>query len=184
VYSSTLYRYGTSDGSERGWAVAKKKTAQELAEDEARTTPTGMFYRAEAYWLSAMALKDAKVKHGHAHSPVRFLYYHAIELYLKAYLRHKGHTVEELSGPKFGHKTNRLSKRVEALGLAFDPHDTQLFTLMGDTDIVIRARYIRTGAATWPTFDSLNVTCSTLHEDIGKAMSRDGVRLRLTNHNF
>ncbi len=55
--------------------------------------------------------------------------------------------------------------------------------MMGDTDIV-SARYIRTGPATWPTFNSLNVTCSTLHEEIGKALRRDGVKVRLTIHDF
>lgn len=48
---------------------------------------------AEAYRLSAMALETTKVRIGHADSPIRFLYYHALKLYLKALLRQK-HNVE------------------------------------------------------------------------------------------
>jgi hypothetical protein len=159
--------------------MAKRKTPEEIAEDEARTTPAGIFHRAEGYWLSAKALQNAKVKHGHAHSPVCFLYYHAIELYLKAFLRQKKHTVDELSSSKFGHKTNRLSARAEELGLVFDEHDKELFGMIGDTDIVIRSRYIRTGAATRPTFESLNATCENLREDIGRLLIKAGAAVRL-----
>jgi hypothetical protein len=51
-------------------------------------------------------LKRAKIKHGFAEKLVRFLYCHALELYLKALLRQK-HSVEVLTR-KFGHRTDRL----------------------------------------------------------------------------
>jgi hypothetical protein len=159
----------------------KKRTPEEIAEDEARTTSVGLFNRAEAYWLSATALWEAKVKHGHAHSPVGSLYYFAIELYLKAFLRQNGHTVEELSdGKRFGHKTDVLSARAKKLGLAFDENDKELFEIMGTSDVVIRSRYIRTGAARWPTFETLNATCENLREDIGRALIRAGAKIRLS----
>jgi hypothetical protein len=154
-----------------------KKNPEEVAEDEKRTTAVGLFNRAEAYWLSATTLQKAGVKHGHAHSPVRYLYYFAIELYLKAFLRDH-HTLEDLE-KKFGHKTTRLSGRAEQLGLSFDGHDRQLFSMMGDTDIVIRSRYIRVGAATWPTFESLNATCENLREDVGAALIKLDKPIRL-----
>jgi hypothetical protein len=154
-----------------------KKAPEEIAEDEARTTTVGLFNRAEAYWLSAKALQMANIKHGHAHSPVRYLYYFAIELYLKSFLRDH-HTLEELE-KKFGHKTTKLSTRAQMLGLVFDAHDEELFEMMGNTDIVIRSRYIRVGAATWPTFETLDATCQNLREDIGRALIKQGKPIRI-----
>ena len=162
-------------------AGKQEKTPEEIAEDEARTNPMGLFNTAEAYRLSAVALEAADVKIGFAHSPIRFLYYHTIELYLKAFLRQSGHTVEELSdGKKFGHKTHRMVGRAEKLGLSFsDQARNEVFAIMGNTDAVIRARYIRTGPVKWPSLEALNRTCEELRRDVGTALVKGGVRLRL-----
>ena len=69
--------------------------------DEERTNSMGLFNTAEAWRLSAMALQAQRVKSGHADQPVRFLYCHAVELYLKALLRQK-HGVRKLEN--IGHK--------------------------------------------------------------------------------
>ena len=69
--------------------------------EEDRTNELGLFNTAESYWKSAATLYDAKVKASHPMSPVRFLYYHAVELYLKAFLRGNGHSAKELRGKKF-----------------------------------------------------------------------------------
>jgi hypothetical protein len=103
------------------------------------------------------------------------LYYHAIELYLKAFLRQKGHSVAELSA-KFGHKTDKLGARAKECGLAFDDEDEGVFTTMGNTDAVIRSRYIRTGPATWPTFEALDATCEHLHHQVAVTL-RLNIRL-------
>jgi hypothetical protein len=83
-----------------------KKTPEEIAENNERTNSMGLFNTAEAFWKSAVALEKAKVKVGHAESPVRTLYYHAIELYLKALLRQ--HYSVDMLGKKFGHNTTRI----------------------------------------------------------------------------
>jgi hypothetical protein len=75
----------------------------ETITDEDRTNEVGFFNTAETYWKSAQALYNAKVKATHPLSPVLFLYYHAIELYFKAFLRGHGF---ELS-PKVGDGGNR-----------------------------------------------------------------------------
>jgi hypothetical protein len=74
-------------------------TRTDTDEDE-RTTALGLFNTADAYRLSAMALQGAQVRHGHADNPVRLLYCHALELYLKALLRQK-HSVKTLR--RFSH---------------------------------------------------------------------------------
>jgi hypothetical protein len=95
-----------------------------------------------AFWLKG---ERAELKTTHHNSPISFLYYYAIELYLKAFLRLHGHSAKELRGKKFGHNTCCLSERAVALGLRFDDEDLQVLSLMACTDAVIRSRYIQTG---------------------------------------
>jgi hypothetical protein len=158
----------------------EQKTDKEIEEDESRTTSTGLFNLAEAYRMSGEALMAAKIKTAHAESPVRFLYYHAIELFLKAFLREHGHSAAVLSDPKkFGHKTAKLTARAAQFGLSFSDRDREVLDLMGETDAVIRSRYIRTGPFTWPRVEALSDTCENLRQDIGAALKKAGVTLRL-----
>ncbi len=154
-----------------------KKTPEEIAEDNERTNSMGLFNTAEAYWKSAAALEKAKVKTGHFDSPVRTLYYHAIELYLKALLRQ--HCSVDTLRKKFGHNTTRMTKKAEDLGLLIMDEDREVFALMNNSDVVIRARYIRTGSGTFPTLEALNRTCKSLRESVGTILRKAGIMVRL-----
>ena len=57
----------------------------------------GLFNVAESYRLAAEHLHSSALLKGMHDLPVSFLFYHAIELYLKAFLRHKKHTPSELA---------------------------------------------------------------------------------------
>lgn len=138
-------------------------------DDEERTNSIGLFNTAEAWRLSAMALQAQKVKSGHADQPVRFLYCHAIELYLKALLRQR-YGVKKLED--FGHKIKRLAKKAQSMGLTIDA--AAVFSLIGDTEVLIEFRYVRTGAKTLPTHEALSRTCNSV---------RDGVRSLLRHNN-
>src|ERR1700722_4747807 len=109
------------------WMAKPKKTPKELAEDDERTNSMGLFNYAEAFWKSAVALEKAEVKAGHSASPVRTLYYHAIELYLKALLR-QHYSVDKLS-KKFGHNTIRMVKKAQELGLLVMDEDREVLAL-------------------------------------------------------
>ena len=113
----------------------------ERTDDDERTNSLGLFNTAEAYRLSAMALP--KIEHRHAEKPRRFLYYHALELYLKALLRqeHSMATVRD----KFGHKIKLLVREAETLGLVVSEEDRVVLGLIDDADAMIDSRYIRTG---------------------------------------
>lgn len=148
-------------------------------EEEKRTTPLGLFNFAESYWAAARTLDDKKLKSTHPDSPVSFLYYHAIELYLKSFLRFHGHTVAELASRKFGHSSRRLKKRAEQLGLTFDDEDAEVLRLMSKTDAVIRSRYLRTGFFRWPAPEALDRTCRNLRTSIGTALRQGGTHVRL-----
>ena len=56
-------------------------------DDDERTNAIGLFNTARSYWRSAEHLNAAGVKVTHPEAPVTFLFCHAIELYLKSYLR-------------------------------------------------------------------------------------------------
>jgi hypothetical protein len=86
----------------------------ELTTDD-RTTALGLFNYARSYRASADHLLSAKLKVPHPHAPLTFLYYHAVELYLKAYLRVQGYTVAQLKS--VGHNVSKLSTEVQSRGL-------------------------------------------------------------------
>ena len=106
------------------------KRSGTTTDEDIRSSPLGFFNVAESYWAGAAALERAELKTTHPNSPISFLYYHAIELYLKAFLRLHGHSAKELRGKKFGHNTCCLSERAVARGLRFDDEDLQVLSLM------------------------------------------------------
>jgi hypothetical protein len=148
----------------------KENTLVEI-DDEERTNSIGLFNTAEAWRLSAMALQAQRVKSGHTDQPVRFLYRHAIELYLKALLRQR-YGVKKLED--FGHKMKRLAKKAQSVGLTITDDASAVFSLIGDTEVLIEFLYIRTGAKTLPTLEALSRTCNSV---------RDGVRSLLRHNN-
>jgi hypothetical protein len=148
-------------------------------EDDLRTPARAFFHLAETYWQAALALERADVKSTHPGSPISFLYYHAIELYLKAFLRLHGHSAKELGSRKFGHNTCCLAERAKELGLAFDEEVAIVFSMMATTDAVIRSRYIQVGFHRWPAAESLDRTCKSLRASIGDTFIKSGVHVRL-----
>jgi hypothetical protein len=148
-------------------------------DDDSRSSPLGFFNVAESYWVAAVALEKAKLKTTHPTSPISFLYYHAIELYLKAFLRMHGHSAKELRGRKFGHRTCCLSERAAVIGLHFDDEDLQVFSLMACTDAVIRSRYIETGYFRWPAPEALDRTCKSLRQSVGQALKKANIPVRI-----
>jgi hypothetical protein len=157
--------------------MAKKRTPEEIADDNERTTTVGLFLTAEAYWRGAnvlcVSLKRTKRTLPFSDKPAYFCYYHAIELYLKAFLR-QHHGVDELGG-KFRHSTTKLMGRAKELGIIFDGEDVAVLGLMGETDAVIRARYTRSGFFRWPTLEALNWTCKSLRISVSAALKQAGV---------
>ena len=61
---------------------------------EERTPPIGLFNYARSYWRSAEQLRASKPDVTHPDAPISFLFYHAIELYLKAFLRSAGYDLD------------------------------------------------------------------------------------------
>ncbi len=68
------------------------RETDEMSVDE-RTSAFGLFNYANSYRRSAEYLSKAKVRVSHPHAPITYLFYHAIELYLKSFLRSHGYSV-------------------------------------------------------------------------------------------
>ena len=64
------------------------------------------FFKAAQHLESAV--RDGSLKLNHQIQPIYFLYRHALELLLKAYLRSAGMTEKQLSGRELGHDLEKL----------------------------------------------------------------------------
>jgi hypothetical protein len=136
-----------------------------------------LFDQAEAYWLSAVALDATDVQSELASQPVRHLYYVAIELYLKAYLRLHGHTLDELDG-KFRNDFRRIRRRCEAFGLKFAGSDKRTLEYFIHTPVCVRTKFSTTHYYSAPALSALNDLCCSLHERIHMEIgSRGHVRV-------
>ena len=133
------------------------------------TSARSYFNFAESYWLSAGVLREAKVKGAPNRAyPIFFLYYHATELYLKAYLRVQGLTVDLLQND-FRHDTGKLSKCARELGAPIKPKEMGLFDVVGKANAVILSRY-QAGGYRLPLMTALERACRSLREIAGHAI--------------
>lgn len=108
-----------------------------------RTTAQGLFLQADAYLEAGQRLMDPISREGHASMPIRFLFYHAAELYLKSYLRVSGLSVLQIR--KFDHKFSKIMDKCIELGLKISAHDYDVFAVEQLNEQIIRSRYIVTG---------------------------------------
>jgi hypothetical protein len=156
----------------------KNKTPEQIADDEQRTTPLGLFNTAIAYWSAAEALEKLKLDTPRKHAPVRFLYFHALELYLKSFLRVHGYSLAQLE--KLRHDFSKIVSSTSERGLNLMEEDKQVLLRIASSDMMIRARYIRTGAVQgWLPTKVLNDTCRKLHQEVGDSLKKKGILVRL-----
>ncbi len=140
-----------------------------MTEDD-RTTSVGLFHYAHTYASSARELAKLDLEVSHPDSPVRFLYSHAIELYLKAYLRAHGVTVKELRYKPYGHDTKALLKKAEEFGLSMNVVQGELIEhITNDTG----DRYIVTGVRTIIPAEAFDDVCKSLHKQTGPDTYKD-----------
>jgi hypothetical protein len=85
----------------------------------------------------------------HPRAPVTFLFCHAIELYLKAYLRGIGQSVAHLK--RMGHRVVDLATSAVESGLAIGAEQSEILGHIEDADVAMEARYIVTGFKQLPT---------------------------------
>ncbi|MCR6672717.1 hypothetical protein [Devosia ginsengisoli] len=136
-------------------------TKNDPVEPFTSTTPIGFINKAEAYRVGAQLLaKDLKGVGGWAGDPTRYLYYHGIELYLKAALISVGRTETQLRS--IGHSFVKLAEACNKAGLGLnEPEDLNVMMLIDGGRNYIKARYHYVGAFRVATVQALD---STAHE--------------------
>ena len=149
-------------------------TPEEAQDDEARTTGRGLARYAYEYIEAAMLI-DEKQGAGAGYErvspiPAYFLASHGIELTLKAFLRHKGVTVAQLSGRKLGHDLHACFRKAKELGLTAiftaTSADIDALSLLVNMNDKQGLRYIRTGAKQFPSWAIVEPLAVRLHQAV------------------
>jgi HEPN domain-containing protein len=145
-----------------------------------RHTAFGYYNFAASYHVAADLIAEQGLRATHVEAPAAFLYYHAIELYLKSVLRLHGASAKRLQN--IGHDFRKLRARAEKYGLDLQGDDSEILKLMADGDIWSRARYLETGIIRAPTLAGLRHTSSTLRQWAARAMREAGHPVRMPSH--
>ena len=151
--------------------TSAKSASQE--EDE-RTTEVGLYHFARSYRLAADYLEQGPSRHESTHpdAPRDFLYIHAIELYLKAFLRAHGLGARELKSLR--HDIPKLAQMACQRGAILDTDHARVIELL-TTENVFGARYITVGAYHRPTSIGLKMAAAQLHKIVWVTLTDKGV---------
>lgn len=116
------------------------------------------------YHLCAKQLEDNPPHGIQFDAPARHLYYHSIELFLKAHLISNGDTMEDLEG--LGHDLCELYRRAVQRGLAHSEYVESVIDLARESSQQMLARYIRAGVMTRPHLVHLGQVSAELHDHV------------------
>lgn len=133
---------------------------------ESQTNAVALFNYAHTYVQSAVTLEENETEATHWNAPIYFLYFHAIELYLKSFLVRIGHDLEDLR-KDYGHEVLPLAELAGKEGVQFSIDDGRAIDFMSFTDNVISSRYIRVGTHQRLPFTVYFGLCQSLHDQIG-----------------
>jgi len=138
-----------------------------------RTTDVGLYHFAQSYRLAADFLENGpdRPHSTHPEEPRDFLYIHAIELYLKAFLRLQGKTVDDLKA--IGHDIPKLAKLVAGYGVILDVQVGGILELL-TFENVFGARYIVTGYYHRASTAGLKHAAAELHAIVRAALRDSG----------
>jgi hypothetical protein len=148
-----------------------------MTDDDDRTTPLGLFNYARSYWQSGVLLHNARAKVSHPDAPVTLLLAHAIELYLKAFLRLRGIGTEEVKS-SFGHDFKKLVDEASSRGLALGNEENDIAAILTEQESIRRSRYIETGYYQRPGLAALSRTCQGLDQSVSAALKDAGMNIR------
>jgi hypothetical protein len=155
--------------------MPKHGSARSEMSDDDRTTPLGLFNYARSYWQSGVLLHGARAKVTHPDAPVTLLLAHAIELYLKAFLRLRGVGIEEAT---FGHDFKKLVEEVSSRGLSLGKEGVDIAAVLTEKESIRRSRYIETGYYQRPGLAALSRTCQGLDQSVSAALRDAGMSIQ------
>jgi hypothetical protein len=110
-------------------------------------------------------------------APITLLLAHAVELYIKAFLRLQGLSVNDLK-TGFGHDFRKLVEEGQARGLHFGDDDKAMAAILTEQESIRRSRYIETGLYTKPSLRALSATCNSLDRSVAAALAQAGHRVK------
>lgn len=143
---------------------------------EDRTTDIGLYHYARSYRAAADHLRTVDFDVTHPRAPISFLYFHAVELYLKSFLRLHGLSVSKLQD--IGHKAGSLASEAEVRGFRLTKADRGTIAAMSSSNTVIRSRYIETGAYQELRPEVLGQTATSFHGTVRDALREAGKPVR------
>lgn len=140
-------------------------------------SPIGTFNYAHSFWGAARALDrlDWEDRETHSDSPAEFLYWHSIELFLKAYLLADGMDLKTLRSRDYGHDLAVLTAEAKKRGLQLTSKDEGLISFMPTTADMIDLRYLKVGVKTVPEFFEIEATCASLYSLVGAELKARGI---------
>ena len=154
-----------------------------------RTTAKGLARYAKEY-LEAAILVDAQMgkrkSFGHIQSPPAvFLLAHGLELTFKAFLLHKGMTVEVLGRRPFGHNLERLRREAKIYGLdelySGKAAELRALIILDALNKRNQQRYIETGSTISLPWDEAEQYAVQLHQRVANMLgSKTLARLPIT----
>jgi hypothetical protein len=157
-------------------------SAQAKMTDDDRTGPLGLFNYARSYWQSGMLLHHARAKVTHPDAPVTLLLAHAIELYLKSFIRLRGVGTEEVKS-SFGHDFKKLVEEASSRGLSLGKEEIDIAAILTEQESIRRSRYIETGYYRRPGMAALSRTCQGLDQSVSAALRDAGMTIQSTELN-
>lgn len=149
--------------------------------DDERTTAVGLFHFAESYRTCAEALMRSPPRSLRFDDPILFLAYHAVELYLKAYLRHHGETLQRLR-KEYVHSLTKAWDQATKFGLETGLDPRPLFIELDRTKAVLAHRYIVTGSITRTETERLMDFIEELRVAVHGEMAAAGQPVRFEDH--
>ncbi|WP_092138952.1 hypothetical protein [Bradyrhizobium sp. NFR13] len=125
------------------------------------------FFKSAQYLRKALDNKDLQLRF---QMPVYYLYSHALELTLKAFLRTKGLSSGKMRSREFGHKLQALWAACLKNGLRLHPVKealvAEIVELLDSSATDFEFRYVKVGFKTLPTLDGLEAAVADLIESV------------------
>jgi hypothetical protein len=138
--------------------------------------PFGIFNSAASYHAAAELLLAGAPGSPHTDAPLVALYYHAVELYLKAFIRLHGTSESHLRA--LGQNFRKLRAKAVEHGLPLSERDRGVLEAMAHSELWSRTRYLDVGAARRPDIRAVSDFCRRLEELVGHAMAASGYPVR------
>jgi hypothetical protein len=135
-----------------------------------RHSSLGYYNYAASYHAAAELIVAEGLEATHPSSPAMAMYCHAIELYLKSFLRL--HRISAVRLRWIGHDFQKLQSRARTCGLILSDEDCGLIDWM--ESLWSRARYLETGFYQAPRIQSVAGTCRNLKQSVCEALRAAG----------